>query len=108
MIIPNGYIRITTTTGGGFQNGKPVKATKTTGDYIAANVNESRRSHGTVGEQTTATTSAYVVLIDPADAPSVSDHDHVEVFDCRKISLGEFEVQSAQRLAYVDAIKIVV
>lgn len=108
MIIPNGYIRISTTTGGGFQNGKPVKATKTTSDYISANVAESRRSHGTVGEQTTATTSAYVVLVDSADAPNVSDHDKVEVFDCRKISLGEFEVQSAQMLAYVDAIKIVV
>ena len=33
MIIPNGYIRITTTTGGGLQNGKPVRATKTTGDW---------------------------------------------------------------------------
>lgn len=108
MIIPNGYIRITTTTGGGLQNGKPVRATKTTSDYIVANVNESRRSHGAVGEQTTATTSAYVVLVDPADAPNVSDRDKVEVFDCRKISLGEFEVQSAQLLAYVDAIKIVV
>lgn len=108
MIIPNGYIRITTTTGGGLQNGKPVRATKTTSDFITANVNESRRSHGQVGEQTTATTSAYVVLIDPANAPNVCDRDMVEVFDCRKISLGEFEVQSAQMLAYVDAIKIVV
>lgn len=108
MIIPNGYIRITTTSGGGLQNGKPIRATKTTSDYIAANVNESRRSHGTVGEQTTATISAYVILVDPADAPTVSDRDKVEVFDCRKISLGEFEVQSAQLLAYVDAIKIVV
>lgn len=108
MIIPNGYIRIITTTGGGLQNGKPVKATKTTSDYIPANVNESRRSHGVVGEQTTATTSSYVVLVDPADAPNVSDHDKVEVFDSRKILLGEFEVQSAQLLTYVDAIKIVV
>lgn len=108
MIIPNGYIRITTTTGGGLVNGKPVRATMTTSDYISANVAESRRMHGLVGEQTVATTSAYVVLIDQADAPTVSDHDKVEVFDCRKISLGEFEVQSAQMLAYVDAIKIVV
>ena len=108
MIIPNGYIRITTTTGGGMLNGKPVRATKTTSDYITANVNESRRSHGAVGEQTQATTSAYVVLVDPADAPNITDRDKVEVFDCRKISLGEFEVQSAQLLTYVDAIKIVV
>ncbi len=108
MIIPNGYIRITTTTGGGLQNGKPVRATKTTTDYISANVNESRRSHGVVGEQTAATTSAYIVLVDPADAPNVSDRDKVEVFDSRMISLGEFEIQSAQLLTYVDAIKIVV
>lgn len=108
MIIPNGYIRITTTTGGGYQNGKPIRATKTTGDYISANVAESRRSHGAVGEQTTATTSAYVVLVDPADAPNVSDCNKVEVFDCRKVSLGEFDVQSAQLLPYVDVIKIVV
>lgn len=108
MIIPNGYIRITTTTGGGMLNGKPVRATKTTSGYISANVAESRRSHGVVGEQTTATTSDYVVYVDPADAPNVSDRDKVEVFDSRKISLGEFEVQSAQLLDYVDAIKIVV
>lgn len=108
MIIPNGYIRITTTTGGGLLNGKPVRATKTTSDYIDANVNESRRSHGEVGEQTHATTSTYIVLVDPAAAPTVCDRDKVEVFDCRKVSLGEFEVQSTQLLTYVDAIKIVV
>ena len=89
-------------------NGKPVRATKTTSDFIAANVNETQRSHGAVGEQTQATTSAYVVLVEPAEAPYITDHAKVEVFDCRKISLGEFEVQSAQMLAYVDAIKIVV
>lgn len=106
MIIPNGYIRITTTTGGGLQNGKPVRATTTTTDYLPANVNESRRSHGLVGEQTVATSAKYVVLIDPADAPDVSDRDKVEVFDSRKVSLGEFEVQSARLLDYVDVIKI--
>ena len=103
MIIPNGYIRITTTTGGGLQNGKPVRATKTTSDFITANVNESRRSHGAVGEQTTA---SYVVLVDPADAPNVNDRDKVEVFDSRKISLGEYEVQTARLLDFVDAIRI--
>ena len=106
MIISNGYIRIITTTGGGFKDGKPVKATKTTSDYIPSNVNESRRSHGVVGEQTTATTSSYVVLVDPADAPTVSDLDKVEVFDSRKIKLGEFEVQTARKLDFVDAIRI--
>ena len=106
MIIPNGYIRITTTTGGGLQNGKPVRATKTTSDFITANVNESRRSHGAVGEQTIATTASYVVLVDPADAPNVSDRDKVEVFDSRKISLGEYEVQTARLLDFVDAIRI--
>lgn len=108
MIIPNGYIRITTTSGGGLLNGKPVRAFKTTGDFINANVNESRRSHGQVGEQTPATTSAYVVLVAAEDAPGLSDRDKVEVFDCRRVSLGEFEVQSAQMLDYVDAIKITV
>lgn len=108
MIIPNGYIRITTATGGGFQNGKPVRATTATGDYIAANVAEERRAHGAIGEQTAATTAAYTVLVSPADALNVSDRDKAEVFDCRKVSLGVFAIQSAQLLPYVNAIKIIV
>ena len=48
----------------------------------------------------------FVVLVDPADAPNVNDRDKVEVFDSRKISLGEYEVQTARLLDFVDAIRI--
>ena len=52
------------------------------------------------------TPASYVVLVDPADAPNVNDRDKVEVFDSRKISLGEYEVQTARLLDFVDAIRI--
>lgn len=106
MIIPNGTIRITTTSGGGMLNGKPQRATTATSDPIPANISESRRQHGLVSEQTATTQAAYVVLVDPTDAPAVSDRDKVEIFDSRGVSLGSFEVQSARLLDYVDAIKI--
>lgn len=106
MIIPNGTIRITSTTGGGMLNGKPRRATATTGAPIAANISESSRSHGLVDEQTAATKAAYTVLVDPDDAPAVSDRDTVEIFDSRGVSLGSYEVQSARLLDFVDAIQI--
>lgn len=65
MIIPNGYIKIKTTTGGGFENGKPVKATTLSSDFIEANINESNRWHGQIGEETKGTKATYTILIDP-------------------------------------------
>ena len=46
------------------------------------------------------------VAVRPSDAPNVNDRDKVEVFDSRKISLGEYEVQTARLLDFVDAIRI--
>jgi hypothetical protein len=106
MIIPNGHIKITSTTGGGILNGKPRRAVTTTSGAIDANIAESNRSHGEVAEQTVATKASYVVLIDPADAPTISDRDKVEIFDRRGVSLGTYDVQSARLLDFVDVIKI--
>lgn len=106
MIVNNGYIKITTTTGGGFLNGKPQRATTIVSDFIPANVNESKRTHGIVNEQTAQTQAAYTVLIEPQAAPNLSDRDRVEIFDSRKVSLGTFEVQTARLLDFVDALMI--
>lgn len=106
MIIPNGTIKITTTSGGGMLNGKPQRSTTVTSDPIPANISESRRQHGLIAEQTAKTQAAYVVLVAPEDAPGISDHDKVEIFDSRGVSLGNFDVQSARLLDFVDAIKI--
>ena len=65
MIIPNGYIKIRIATGGGFQNGIPQKATILLSDFIEANINESNRSHGQIGEETKGTKATYTILIDP-------------------------------------------
>ena len=106
MTIPNGFIKIISTSAGGFLNGIPQKAETTTSDFIEANVNEDSRAHGQLGDETTGTRSAYTIVIDPADDPAISDRDRVEVFDSRKISLVVFEIQSARLLDYVDAIRI--
>lgn len=87
-------------------NGKPQRATSTTNDPISANISERRRQHGLVAEQTAKTQAAYVVLVDPMDAPDICDRDKVEIFDSRGVSLGVFAVQSARLLDFVDAIKI--
>lgn len=65
MIIPNGYIKIKTSTGGGFENGKPKKAIVLSSGFIEANINESSRSHGQLGDETTGTRATYTILIDP-------------------------------------------
>lgn len=108
MIIQTGYIKITTASEGGLENGIPQRATTTTSDFISANINENRRSHGQIGDETEGTKASYTILIDPADAPEVSDRDKVEVFDMRQASLGTFDIQSARLLEYVEAIKILV
>lgn len=108
MITPNGTIRITTSTGGGYVNGKPQRATTTTSEPIPANISESNRSHGSMGEQTTGTKASYTILVEPADAPTLNDHDKVELFDSRGISLGTFEVQSARLLDFVDTLRVIV
>lgn len=106
MVIPNGHIKIISTVGGGMLDGKPQRATTLVSGPIPANINESRRQHGLVAEQTAKTQAAYVVLTDPADAPDVCDRDKVEIFDSRGVSLGVYDVQSARFLDFVNAIRI--
>ncbi len=108
MIAPNGTITVITSSGGGYINGKPQRATAATSEPIPANIAESSRRHGGMGEQTTGTKASYTILVDAADAPTLTDRDKVELFDFRGLSLGKFEVQSAQLLNYVDAVKIIV
>lgn len=106
MIIPNGTIQITKTLPGGFVNGKPQQSKTEVGDHIAANINENRRNWGIVAEQTASTTATYTILVEPSDAPDISDRDKVELFDSRGESLGRFGIASARLLDYVDAIQI--
>lgn len=106
MLIPNGYVRIISISGGGFADGRPVRGTRTVGPFIDANINEKRRLHGPVGEQTQGTTSSYIVLINPADAPSLSERERLLLFDSRQSPLGEYAVMSARRLDFVDLIRI--
>ena len=87
-------------------DGKPQRAQTLTGEPRPANINESRRQHGLVTEQTAKTQASYVVLVDPADAPGVCDRDKVEIFDSRGVSLGVYDIQSARYLDYVNAIRI--
>lgn len=106
MIIPNGTIQITRALPGGFVNGKPQQSKTEVSGHVAANINENRRSWGIVAEQTANTTATYTILVEPSDAPGISDRDKVELFDSRGISLGQFEIASARLLDYVDAIQI--
>lgn len=87
-------------------DGKPQRATSAASDPIPANISESNRKHGMVSEQTALTQAAYRVLVDPEDAPGVTDRDKVEIFDSRGLSLGTYEIQSARLLDFVNAIQI--
>lgn len=106
MIIPNGYIKIKTSTGGGFENGKPKKAIVLSSDFIEANINECSRSHRQLGDETTGTKASYTILIDSENECGISDRDMVEVFDGRMAPLGTFEIQSARFLEFTEVIKI--
>ncbi len=87
-------------------DGKPQRVTPTISDPIPANISESNRKHGMVSEQTALTQAAYRVLIEPEDAPDVSERDKVEILDSRGVSLGKYEIQSARLLDFVNAIQI--
>lgn len=104
MIIENGTLQIANKTGGGFQNGKPVKADDVTEKPIPCNITKNRYDHLGTYIDGKFTRASFIVLIDM----QLFDASRVILTTDRGKCFGEFEVQDIQYLDVVGNVKIIV
>ena len=103
-MIVNGFIYGWVENGAGFdQNGDPVPSTSQWSDPIPANVQSNSKSTDGSYVGGTFTIARYTIIIDGLEFP----YSHVKLIKSGK-DLGEFDVQNAEILKFVERVKITV
>lgn len=105
MRIPNnGYIEARTTTGGGFENGIPVKSGKDWSAKIPCHIYKNMQDNKGNYKDGEFTRYAFVVWFEMREFEA----QRVRLTDNRGNNLGEFEVQSLEFMDLTQRVKVTV
>jgi hypothetical protein len=102
MLIPNGHIKVKTTSGGGTVNGIPQPVTVVIGSAIECQYRANSRDNFGYVQGSTFTKHDYDILIEK----QAFTLKPIQLFDNGGVLIGEFQVKQIEELPHVDLIKL--
>lgn len=107
MIVGNGYIKVYSISGGGFdENGNPIKPSESLGEPIPCNWKRNTYEKRGTYENGVFTSASYIILLDMR----TFEPCRFRLFDSKENVLGDYEVQikGISFLDYVNCIELTV